>query len=586
MAVVPYGPRKVQTAALPGVRRTAALTNEAAGVGVAEAEARSALQQGDAAASKANAVAGLANTVHGATRQVADIVIAEQKKADEIQALANENKLAAWVNKRVYDPETGALTVKGKDSMTLPEDVLRDFNDFAGTLESELPNDRQKADFLKQRARVELNLDGTIRRHVFEQMQRYDAAETQSAIENGIQEAITNSSDPRMVGESIQKSLAAAAGFAKRNGIGPEQRQQQADAIQEKGYVGVIDNLLAADNTKAATVYFEEAKSAGILKGDAVTRIEKALKAGKDKKEAQEQADKILGEGGTLSQQREKARKIEDPDVRDSVMARLEHEDAVADAARREKEQTQLRDAYALVDSTKSVEGLSAQQRVDLAEHMPALRAYALSRAKGVPVETDQPTFYSLIRRAMDEPDGFATENLLKFRAKLSDADFQQLAGIQLNIKNGERSKVEKDLGGFRTNGQIVDDALTSYGIDPNAKPETKEGKAIANLRQMLDTRVQTQADLTGKKPSNTDIQGMIDGILSQSTKVPGSWWNIFPGGKPFFDQEKRLIDTTAQDIPADERRQIEDALRQRGRPVSDATVLNLYLETQARKVK
>ena len=50
------------------------------------------------------------------------------------------------------------------------------------------------------------------------------------------------------------------------------------------------------------------------------------------------------------------------------------------------------------------------------------------------------------------------------------------------------------------------------------------------------------------------------------------------------FDCEIEIIDMQVGDIPANERSQIEQALRKAGRPVSDATVLNLYIETQARK--
>jgi hypothetical protein len=91
------------------------------------------------------------------------------------------------------------------------------------------------------------------------------------------------------------------------------------------------------------------------------------------------------------------------------------------------------------------------------------------------------------------------------------------------------------------------------------------------------------QAD--GKKASNQDIQAEIDGILSASTEVPGSWWNVFPGGKagPFGTDKKRLIEATVEDIAPGERSKIEAALRARGRPVSDATVLDLYVETQLR---
>lgn len=588
MAIVPYGQRKVQTAALPGVRRTAAETQASQGVGVFEAEARAALVKGQAAAGTANAAARLANQVGSSVEQVTDLIVAERRKADEVQSLANENQLSTWVNKRLYDPQTGALNVKGKDAMPVPEQVFRDFEAFAGEIERGLPNERQKLAFEQQRAQVALNLDGALKRHVFGEMQKYDATETQSAIANNVQAAITNANDPRMVGQSLTKALGAAAGYAKRNGVGPEVAAQQADAIKEQTHTGVIASLIAQDNTKAAAVYFEEVKNAGQLKGEALTKIEKALAEGKARKIAQLEADKIIAAGGSLTSQREKARQIEDADVRDNVMQRIEHESAVQEKAERDRDVLTLRGAYNLIDqSGGDINSIPATVWTSLeGAQRSALRSYANALAKGVPIETDLPTYYSLMQQAAKDPATFLNQNLLNYRAKLDETEFKQLAGLQLAMGQGDTKKVEKELGGFRTNNQILEDALAGYGLDPAAKPTTEGGKAIAQLRRMLDVRVQTQEALTGKKPTNTDIQGMIDGILSQSTKVPGSWWNAFPGGKPFFDQEKRLIDTAIEDVPADERRLVEQALKAKGRPISDATVLDLYLESQARKLK
>ena len=470
--------------------------------------------------------------------------------------------------------------------MPLPETVAADFNEFAGKLQQGLPNDRQKAAFEHQRNNVALNLDGTVRRHVFQQIQQYDAAETQSAIENNIQNAITNANDPRLIGQSLDKALQAAQGFAKRNGIGPAEAQKQIAGIQEATHVGVISALLAQDNTKAASVYFEEARDSGQLKGKALTRVEEALHVGQVKKQAQTQADRIIDAGGTLRAQLDKARAIEDTDVQDAVVRRIEHADAVNDKATRDAEEQRLTSAYDIVRRTGRVEAIPSSDLAKLGSHLPGLYSFANAQARGVPIETDSSTYYRLMDMAVDDPEKFIKQPLLGFSAQLGKEEFNKLAGIRLSLASGDKAKAEKDLAGSRTTNQILEDTLTQYGLDPNPKPGTADAKAIAQLRRMLDVRVETEmaGSKTGAKPQSTDIQKMLDDLLSQKSTVKGSWWNLFPGGQPFYDKDTRLLDLTIEDVPAAERTIIEGKLRARGKPISPVTILDTYIEAESRK--
>jgi hypothetical protein len=348
---------------------------------------------------------------------------------------------------RLYDPQSGALSVHGKDAMPLPEQIAGEYDQVTGAIAMGLGNDRQKLAFAKVKESRGQQLDLTIRKHVYGEMQRYEGQELQSTITNATNNAIANASDPRRVGMELARAVDAIKTHAPRLGLGPEEVAQQVDAVTTKTHVGVIEGLLAQDQTKTAQVYFDETKSA--IKGEALARIEKALSVGKTRSEGQKAADAIVAAGGTLTEQREKARAIDDPDVRDNVMQRIEHEDAVKEKVQREAEQATLTNAYGIVDRTKSVDGIPPADVVTLANHMPALRAYAIARAKGVPVETDYPTYYGLLSKAGDDPAAFVKENLLTYRAKLDDGEFKQLADIQLRIKNGDRAAADKATSGL-----------------------------------------------------------------------------------------------------------------------------------------
>jgi hypothetical protein len=586
MPVVPYGPRKVLTAPLPAARKTAAATDTSAGVGVEQARAEAALTEGRAGAAVGQAIAQFGGTLGQVSQVLGQEAIAlrkeERQRADEIAVLHVQRALGEWENERIYDPETGALTLHGTDSFGLPETIAAEYDTITGELAAGLTNDDQRIAFAKIASTRALNLDLTLRRHVYTEMQRYEGQELQATIVNARNAAIANATDPRRVGLELGSAVTAIKTHGPRLGLGPKEIAQQVEAVRTEVHVGVIDSLLAQDLTRSAEVYFEETKDE--ITGTAIARIEKALDEGQLRKQAQTEADAIVAAGGSLTQQREKARAIDDPKVRDAVMERIEHEDAVNDKVQRDLDEAQLRRVYDIVDKTHNVTSIPPATWAQLdGSTRSALHGYATALARGTPVETDWHAYYVLMREAGEDPASFMQENLLRHRAELGETEFKQLTSLQLALRQGDQRAADKELGGFQTKTEILDGALAAFKIDPNPKAGTKEAAAIAQLRRMLDLRVQTFEDLLGKKPTNVDMQHMLDELLSQKETIPGNFWNFWPGGRPLFTKEKRLIDATVEDIPADDRKLIEQALRAKGRPVSDATVLDVWIETKVR---
>lgn len=575
MPTVPRVTRQVATAALPGVRKTAAETALSSGAGESLATAR-----------KFGAVAELGSAIGQSARVLGDVAIQEAEKADQMAVLEKQNDLAMGVTKMLYDPATGALNRKGKDAQGLPDVVRSDYNKLAEQLEAGLTTPAQKQKFRASVLEREVSLDLTVQRHVNEQIQAYDALESQKAQDNHINLAIRSANDPKQVGMELQAALAAAKGFASRNGIGPEALEDRLNDITTQTHQGVIEQLLAEDKTKAATLYFEATRDQ--INGDKIAAIEKALEVGKTKKEAQTAADKIIREGGSLSEQREKARAIEDPDVRDNVMQRLSEEASVNDKAKREREESALTEAYRIVDTSGSINGISPAMRAELSQHMPALRAYALQRAKGTPIVTDDKTFYSLMDLAGYQPDKFAEVNLLSRRDRLDDQAFDRLVNLQLQIRQGNQRGIDKDLDNFRSTKEAFEQTIRGYGIDPNSKDQKVQDK-LNQLRRMVDTRVEAaqQPDKDGKRKAVTsgEVQDVIDGIMGQQVHKDGTLWDLFRGGLARYRSgtDKPLLDYTIDDVPTETQDALRKALITKGRPVTPQTILNLYLEMQVK---
>lgn len=572
--------REVSTAPLPGVRKTAAKTATSEGAGVAIAEAG----VGSSIAGLGGTVARIGLVKFGEIQQQA------RDRADSVAVLEAERRISEWENKRLYDPQVGALNVRGKAAMSLPDELANEYATLTSEIEAGLGSDRQRQAFARVRQSRGMGLDLTIQRHVFGEMNRYEGEELKATVENAQSAAIANALDPKRVGEELDRAIGAIKTHAPRLGLGPEAIGKQVAAVTSSTHIGVIERLLSNENEPAAKAYFEETR--GQINGEAIAKIEKAIEEGGLRGQSQEKADEIISAGGTLTEQREKVRAIENPKLRDAVQTRVEHDAAIREREERERDEATLTTAYNAVEKAGGdYFAIPSTVRASLpGPARNALRSYAEHIARGVPVKTDLPTYYDLMKTAAENPEAFIKTNLLNYRGKLDEVEFKQLAGLQLQFRNGERSAADKDLATFRTNQQIVDDTLLQYGIDPSGKEQSPDERlSIAQLRRMLDLRVEASTK-PGTKPSNVDIQIALDELITAAApaSVKGTWAGLFTSA-PFFDTTapKRLIDMRPGEVPAKYIEQIKEALTAKKRTISDQTILDAYLEARARgKIK
>lgn len=263
-----YGGRKVATERIPGVRKTAAETPTSEGAGLEEARA-----------GKFGALARFGGTVAAVGEEAykqANIVKQEEaRKADELVLLARGNELDSFVNKTLYDPQSGALTVKGEASLGLSQRVGDEFEKFSGQIAQRLTSDRQRLAFERMRAQGRQHLDLTLEQHTFSEMQRFAGQELQAKVTNKVNEAMTYATQPQRIGAALNEALDSIRRFGPQIGMGPEEIKKRIDATTTQVHSGVIDQLLAQGHAKAAGIYFEETR--GQINGEAIAGIEKAI---------------------------------------------------------------------------------------------------------------------------------------------------------------------------------------------------------------------------------------------------------------------------------------------------------------------
>lgn len=267
-----YGPRRVGTAPLPGVRRERIDEPDFA----SEAQAQF-------GAVVARAGAGL----------VTEAFRRELERKDQVANLTTLRQLNDLDHQVLDDPERGILRKQGLAAMEGRQEAVARWDEQSGLIAANLTTDRQKLFFEQQRLQRRARLLEQIDAHGVSELRRHEQIEFTAFIDSSQNRAITNAANPRVVTEAAAEQEAAIRDYAKRNGIGPEAVDAMLVDARNKTWAGAITQNLASGNTRGAKVYFDEAKEAGLLTGEALARMTEVVKRGVTDAEGERAAAEI-----------------------------------------------------------------------------------------------------------------------------------------------------------------------------------------------------------------------------------------------------------------------------------------------------
>jgi hypothetical protein len=577
-----YGPQKVSTAPVPGVRKSAYETPESLGVDATRERARTGL--------------ALAGVVEGGVSELTKILQQERDRADDVALLEAENRASAWRNNALFG-EKGVMNTVGKDAMALPEYVSNEWKKTAGDIESGLTSDRQREKWRAYRQKAGLDLDLTVQRHVSEQRSRYQAEELKNGIDNTVSFALANSADLSVVGDQLKHGVALLETHGKQLGKGPETIQAETLSFTTRIHTGVISAMIDDGQSSQAQVYAEVV--ADQMDGDAQQKVAVAIQRGSKEEKIQAATERILGAYKTLEEQRAAAKKELSGDIENGVLQNLLHEHSLAQSRKREGEEEALDQAKAILDRSKrprltDIPEATRNLLID-AGHGEVLNDYLDKKLKGNPVDTDEGLYASLVAQMYstdpDEQQAFIDTNLMALMGRLSTSDRRALQKEQLKMRApGEAVEPKSATEGAIS--QMTAEALTSIGLDPTPPPPGSKKTAQSPGYSKEDTeavnlfrrRVLTDVGLL-EKPTCEQVQQLVDHharILNQeltdtTSDVPlitrlqklGSRNDIYLPNQPI------RLDT----IPGSDREAIEQRLRRAGKPVTPTEVIKMYRE-------
>lgn len=496
-----------------------------------------------------------------------------QRRADQIDqtaALEAHNQLSTWRQNKLQE----ALQTTGKDAFDLPDTIGKQFDDYAGTVEHGLTNQRQRLAFERVKAEQRESLKSTLFAHAGRERDHYFTEQADSAVKLAISDAVANSDNPSRIADELGRGEGVIR--ARLQGQAPETVQHAVLGFQTQVHLGVIGRLLDGDKDQMAQAYYDAAKDQ--IAGDQRAKVEAAIETGTLRGNAQKQSDAIMAASTSMSEALDQTRAIEDPKLRDEVQQRVEHEWNIRKQAEREGAENLMVTAANQIDKG----GIRAVPSTLWSQLEPgqreSLERYAKRNVKGEAgdgTDAGLVRFYRLREMAVSDPEKFKQLNLLNEIGTLGKTEFKSITDMQMDMRQGKATKVAELHAGIRTETQVVNDTLASNGI-PTSGTHAKPA-AEARFRRAVSERTAALEQSTGKKATEEDVQSIADDVIAKSVDIPGMFWG---------HTTKKAIDVEIGDIPAATQRQIKAALQKYGVQPTDANVVQTYIDQQLRGAK
>jgi hypothetical protein len=459
MPTVPvYGPRRVNLNPLVGARLDAVDTPEAEGAGLAQA-------QGQGAAAIADRLGALGATAEkiGVT-QFADLVQAKQAFESSTRVMTADRQLGERALALTQDPQTGAFgKVKGADTKDLLPTLTAAFDDYAGTLETDL-SDTEKIAFRRARDHRREALRESVASYTEREMGAARQGEENAQLDLAYQTALSNTDDLKAVGAQVDRAKAVIGGMA---GLGPDARADLTARTVSKMYDGVIRDYLARGLDQNARVLFDGVQDQ--LVGTDLTKLREDLSHATTAATGLRAAEAIWSARAPqndndpieIDRMEDAARSQfgNDPKVLDQVILRLRERKAAVDASRKDRQEAMAGSLFAAAAQGASLDQLRrmpqylaapGKLQAELADYVvnraerQASRAYseenrAYTRAQRIEAEKEQAGWARYFDLAQPDTLAATSENALNMlRGNLGDAHVNRLIEAKRRLLSPE----------------------------------------------------------------------------------------------------------------------------------------------------
>lgn len=516
---------------------------------------------------------------------VADRIAAEERQK---AAAANLAKASAEATKSANDLQLEFEKHKLEEAPKARGSFLERHAKRLDEIAKGLGDDQQRAAFANWRAGHEVSFDGALSNRAYAEMERsYDLNDEVARGE--MTRSIRINADPvngeeglAQIGERLA-SLEVINGItAKRKGLNAEQLAALNRADRAEAHAVVINSWNEAGHTVAAKAYFDKHKDE--LEPKARDLLTRALDAGTAKTLAQSKTAEIYSPDKTLEAMYGEADQIEDQQVQAEVKRRLDERDTLRRRAIDQAQDKAFVASYEKIrNDPRGFDALTAGELTAMGpDREQKLKSYATRRSKGeaLPWQESKAVRYKIEEAAADpaQRQAFAKVNLLDYVDRLNEDDFNALAKLQKDVREGKNGSADW----LNTREEKVNQAAASLGLDP-APYRVEKGKVIANPQAVafrsaiMDEANRIAAAGKREEPNADDVQKAIDTTIMKKVRL--NKWGTDPErvAATLSPEERRIAYKPLAEIPANHRAGIAAEFAKAGKEPNDDQIQRAY---------
>jgi hypothetical protein len=496
---------------------------------------------------------------------------------DQLRVEDAYNKLRDRQTDLMVNPETGFTSKRAGDAVD-PMFIQRysgDFDKAIDEIANALPNNRQQDLFRRRAGMAKAEYSDSLMRHVLRETDQYRDNVYKGAVATETNQAALNWRDPAKIADSIGRIAANTALWADRAGItGDALLATQMDNLANL-HSTVVNAALDAGDVEYAAKYLDANKAS--IRADRLVDLEGKVAAETDLRASARIADDVIakfkGRIPSETEVRQAVREIAGDNVKVRDDATQEALAQVGSMLRdRERQQQEVMAAvYGRLEANGgNLAALPASLRAAIpGDKIGAVRNYANGLRGGGKVETDMEVYYKL----RINPSLLKETNLLSLRNVLEDTEFKELARLQADLTNApEVAQTE-----IQTTTQRMNTRFAEMGITPDPRPGTDMAKRVAKAWSILGTNIADAERAAGRKLTPEQRNAEIDRLFASVEVRSG----LFGTDEVALFEVKPGQDIVTVAVPDFDRRQITNALRAAGKPVTEQNIQYYFQKAQ-----
>lgn len=433
----------------------------------------------------------------GGLNNLANAALKISEQIDDAKMLEMSNQIDQWEQDNLYNKNTGYYYKNGKDAVGKSGEIMKNFDDFVQEYKSKnkispFNQSRMNSMIQNKKSRIYAGVNA----HDVKQTGIWAETESQVGLDNAIKGMVNARNNPTIMQTQLNNAMKIIEWQGEMQNLDPDTIEAMKKQAKSSAYCSVLDSYISEGSLKAGE-FFEQHKDEIDSKNHA--RYIGTIKNEETKYQARDLAEQIVSSSVSQEEAIQKAEAIQDIELSDMTVSRIKRHYSDQEHFRDLAEREALNGFYTKAVQAAQTGGvLSYDDIPDNIDPNIKLSLMNYINTKGQP-ETDNQVWETLYNMSVNNAQGFAKEDLNKYRGYLSDGEYKNFLKKQQDIQAGDYYTTIKD------DDKMIKDALKAMRLTSDGKTASAFSEIRAMTRELEARR--------GRKITDAELQNITNSL-------------------------------------------------------------------------